>query len=262
MRPFEDLVDPVQNTEEQRPAFVHEAGATPVRQNESAWTDPQLFDGGVLRYRAAGLLRPDDAERYHDRPRPRGHVIDVEEGVPLGKQDQLRWDTRALRPLVLTKDRQIDLGEGVARIETAHGENHLSGLLHVWRLRVVADELEHEVGLDRSTQVRAATGVDGPATVGQLALAQIARGLAHLLPARATEKVHGQDVFRLENGVAFELGAPMAVLVLLAQQPATSLGDRLRQPAVLDFRDPLGNLCRQNTSSLLLLHFSPAYVSR
>src|SRR5579864_717370 len=86
-------------------------------------------------------------------------------------------------------------------------------------LRLVSGELEAEIGLDRGADVRWAAVEDGPAAVFILAAQDVVRAfLEALLSSGAEERVH-QDVIGLESGVGFEFAAPVAVLVLLTEQP-------------------------------------------
>ena len=108
-------------------------------------------------------------------------------------------------------------------------------LLHSWappasriarRARTIAgssgdmpDQLQREVGLDRGADVGRAAGIDRPAAVGELVVLDIAGTSDADRVGFPTQERHQQDVFRLEDRVAFELADPVALFVLPGQQP-------------------------------------------
>ena len=91
--------------------------------------------------------------------------------------------------------------------------------LHVLGVDRVAGQLEHEVRLDRLADVRGATRVDRPTAALELPGPNVAARAVETpeietlyVPAR--QVVEQQEVFRLEDRVALELGAPVAVVLL------------------------------------------------
>ena len=71
---------------------------------------------------------------------------------------------------------------------------------------------------DALTSARAA-GIDRPAAIVELMILDVSRH-PHADRVRfQTQKRQQQDVFRLENRVAFQLGDPVAFLVLPREEP-------------------------------------------
>src|SRR5262245_26195150 len=119
----------------------------------------------------------------------------------------------------LTQEGKIEPSEAVHGVGAARRADRLARQAHVVGLRVVAGELQREVGFDAAADFHLATGVHGPATGRKLLFDDVRGTFAGdprlLLPEPGEE----QDVFTLEDRVAFELGAPVAVGVLTRQQP-------------------------------------------
>ena len=139
--------------------------------------DVQLRDRGEVRDGAGGLGSPDDRQRHHDAARPRGHLVDVEDPEVVGQQQDLGRHGGSVVPRALSEDREINPREGVAGLDAAVRQDRLAGPDHVGRLRVVAHELQDEVGLDRGADFRRPALVDGPAAGRQLLAAQVFGGL-------------------------------------------------------------------------------------
>ena len=78
----------------------------------------------------------------------------------------------------------------------------------------VTCELEAEIALHRSADIRGTTGVNAPAAIFVLMLEYPVRGFPEaLLIARAEQRVQ-QDVIGFEGGIGFQLAAPVAIFVL------------------------------------------------
>ena len=71
-----------------------------------------------------------------------------------------------------------------------------------------------------------AAGIHRPAALGKLLLDDVGGAAAGQLGILVAEEGHQQDRFALQNGVAFQFGAPRAVGGLLGQQPLPRLVDR------------------------------------
>ena len=172
--------------------MMEERGATELRNGTAGVLDQQLFDRGVLWNRAGRFVGPNDAQRHHDGSRPGRHVVDVDR-EPQRQQHQLRRYTGALGPLVLPEDRQVDLGERVAGVQSAFTANDFAGSFHMRQVGVVTDQLQDEVCLDRRAQLRTAARIAGPAPVRKLLRPQKVGRLAHpvlISPAQVVQQEH------------------------------------------------------------------------
>jgi len=92
------------------------------------------------------------------------------------------------------------------------------GLDHVRGVGGVSLELEDEVGLDRSAHLGRAARVEGPTAPGQLLTAQVLGGFDRTRLVGPAQEMEEEEVLGLEDGVAFELAAPVAVRPLLSEQ--------------------------------------------
>ncbi len=105
--------------------------------------------------------------------------------------------------------------------------NDLPSLHHVRRIGVVTDQLQDEVGLDRCAHIGASARIACPTALWKLLGSQVVCRLPHLLLASSAQEVQQQNVLALENGVAFELGAPVPVGLLQTQQLLPGPQDRI-----------------------------------
>ena len=89
---------------------------------------------------------------------------------------------------------------------------------HVRRCRVVAGELQDQVGLGRRAHLGRSAREAGPGAVAALAGAQEVGQALELPAGAALQEVEGERVLGLEDGVALELSAPVTVGTLERQQ--------------------------------------------
>ena len=80
-----------------------------------------------------------------------------------------------------------------------------------------AHKLAGKVALDGERDVAGTAGVDAPAAIGVLVAEDFGQGALHAGGIAAFEKHVQEDVVSLEHGVGFELAAPVAVRMLLAE---------------------------------------------
>ncbi len=204
--------EPVHPAEEGSPEPRAQAPRPPLRLRR-ALRRPELGERRALRDGTARAICRDDREGHHDRAGPGGHPIDRERH-PVRQQDELRRDGRASLPIVLSEDREINLREGVARVQPAMLADDAPRLRHVRGFGVVADELQGEVGLRRGAHLRRASRVDRPAPRRELLAPQVLGRLPDPVLPGAPEEMHRQHVLGLEDRVPLELAAPVAVLAL------------------------------------------------
>ena len=158
---------------------------------------------------------------------------------PVGQKHELRRHRRAIVPVPLAEDREIDSRERVRRLDAAQAQDHLARPDHVRRVAVVAGELQGEVGLHRDADVGRPSFVVGPSAARQLLAPEVLGRLLDPLLARPPEEVQGQDVLGLEDRVALELAAPVAVRPLNGKQIALRGGDSVAQAFRGHLRDAL-----------------------
>ena len=91
---------------------------------------------------------------------------------------------------------------------------------------MISRQLQPEVSLHRSADVRRPGGIDAPSAVFIL-MAQnpVRRLLKPLLIARPEQRVQ-QNVIRLEGGVGFEFAAPVSFFMLLREKIFPRRSDR------------------------------------
>ena len=125
----------------------------------------------------------------------------------------------------LPQEGQVESRKTVDRVGPAVGADRPPGTLHEFGRRVVARQLQGEVGLHAAADVEPAAGELGPTALGQLLANQIggrAPCQRSILPA---EEGQHEDRFALQDRVALQLGTPRSVVVLLVQQPLTGSPD-------------------------------------
>ena len=89
----------------------------------------------------------------------------------------------------------------------------------------MAGQLEGKVRLDRHAQLDRAAGIVVPAALGHLLLQQIACGLGDPFFTLAGKECHEEDIFRLEDGVAFQFADPVAISLLQAEEASAGAVD-------------------------------------
>ena len=138
---------------------------------------PQLVDADGQR--ADRPQGSHDRQRHDRLPGPAAEVVDVE-GEPLRQEDQLRRQVGQVVPRPQPEQREPQPGEHAAALDSALPPDERHGRPHVRGVRVVAGELEGDVGLQRRGQVRGAALEVGPRAVGTLLRADPARCLLGL----------------------------------------------------------------------------------
>jgi hypothetical protein len=78
------------------------------------------------------------------------------------------------------------------------------------RFRIVSNELEREVGFAGGVQFGRATGINAPATVGELFAADVVGELGDARGLGFAENVEIVDVVGFESAVGFEFAEPIA----------------------------------------------------
>ncbi len=98
---------------------------------------------------------------------------------------------------------------------------------HVRRIRIVADQLEGEVGLDARADVEVAAGIERPAAVVGLSGPKIDRDPALKLGIDLVEEMLEQHVLRGDGRIGLELEDPVPVGLLALLEPAAGFLDHL-----------------------------------
>ena len=114
--------------------------------------DEELADSERHRKFAGVALGRDNGERQDHHPAPRADLVEMKV-ERLGKEDDLGRNRGHRVPRDLPEPGEIKLGERVAPLRAAEMTHDRARLLHVRRLRRIAEQLETEVSLDRRGQV-------------------------------------------------------------------------------------------------------------
>ena len=190
----------------------------------------ELFHSHFVRNFLEGLLRVADRKRHQDGARPRRNLVDIEP-EPVGKQHDLRRNRRHRIVIVLSKETEIDLGECIDFGDATHFENLLAGARQRGMIRRKPRELQPEVGLHRSADVRRTAGVVAPASIFILVVQNVPSGLVKApLAARAEQRMQ-QDVIGFKGSIGFQFPAPVTLFVLLRKKIIARRVDGYRNPA-------------------------------
>src|SRR5260370_17159540 len=95
-------------------------------------------------------------------------------------------------------------------------ENLLGGARQRGMILRETSQLQPEVGLHRSADVRRTAGVDAPATIFILVLHDIASGLVKAFLAARAEQRMEQNIVEFEGGIDFHPSPPLTLSFLLA----------------------------------------------
>ena len=109
---------------------------------------------------------------------------------------------------------------------------------HVRRVRIVADQLERIVGLDRGAEVEVTTGVQRPAAMIRLTRAQVDGDLVLERPVDLAQEVFEEDEFGRHSRIGFEFEHPVAIGVLHRLEAGAGLGDDLGHACLADLELP------------------------
>ncbi len=179
------------------------------------------------RQRVARLEGGDDRERDDRLPGPAAPVVDVQR-EPRRQVDDLRRDHRQVIPGPQAGQGQPDPGEDAGRGDAALAGDPAGRALHVLGVRVVARQLERDVGLDRGGQVAGAAVEVGPGAVLALLRADPDGGLRGVGLGQDAEEVPEQHVLGVHRHVGLKLADPPAARVLQAEQVVAGPGQRGR----------------------------------
>ena len=138
----------------------------------------QLGDAELGGQRPHRLEIRHDRQRHDDRPRPGRHRTQAE-AQTRRDQDQLGRNARAFVVADLAQKREVKPREAVALVRTAGIENRLPGTNHRRVIGRRSHELECEIRLDRSADLRRAAGIDRPPAVALLLIPDIPCTSAH-----------------------------------------------------------------------------------
>ena len=177
----------------------------------------KLVDSLLRRNLLERLFGVDDRQRYENRTRPCGDLVDVEV-EPVGKENDLRRDGRNGIIVVLAERAEIHLSEGIALDHAAVGENPLAAFHHAWIVGTDAHELCREVAFHGEREIAGAAGVDGPTAVLVLIAPDLGHGPLQTTGVTRLEQRVKEDVVGLEHRICFEFTAPVAVRVLLGEK--------------------------------------------
>ena len=78
----------------------------------------------------------------------------------------------------------------------------------------IAQQFQCEVGLHRSADLDRAAWIDRPSAFGKLVVEDVAHACLADRVALTTQECQQKNIFRLEDGIAFELAGPVAVVIL------------------------------------------------
>ena len=169
------------------------------------------------------------AGRHHrqgddHRPRPGADLVQIARH-PLGDQDHLGRNGRAVVVGDLTQQGQIEAGEAVHRVGAAPREDRGAGRCIGSSLGSWPGQLQGEVGFDAGADFDRPAREDGPATLGELLLQDVAGGALGGGRVDLAQVGQQQDVLALEDRVPFELGDPVAVGLLVLEEPLAGFED-------------------------------------
>src|SRR4051812_41752117 len=99
-------------------------------------------------------------------------------------------------------------------------QNGAPRALHRGRAHRGPRQLEGEIGLYAGVNVRSAARINGPSPLGELVLENVVGSLAGRLGLMLSQKSQQQNVFALEDRIPLELTHPVAILMLIVEQPA------------------------------------------
>src|SRR5580704_10138781 len=85
-------------------------------------------------------------------------------------------------------------------------------------IRCESSQLQPEISLHGSADVRRSAGVDAPAPILVLVVQNAARRLVKALLIAGAEQGMKQDVIGFEAGIGFQFAAPVTILVLLGEK--------------------------------------------
>ncbi len=172
----------------------------------------RVIGNGTLRARGVH-----HGKRNQNRPRPRGHVVDIEV-EPLGHQHGFRRNGRNAAPVVLPEHGEVEFGEGIALRHAALFENGVAGAAHKRLVLLMPGQFAGEIGFHGRADIRRAAGIDRPVAFRMLLAANVFGEFAKFLRIAAIQKLQEQNILAFEDGIAFQFGDPVALRLLPIQQ--------------------------------------------
>ena len=103
-------------------------------------------------------------------------------------------------------------------LKTAKAMHHFARAHQVRRVRRLSREFQREVCFASGIQLRRSAGINAPAAVGQLALADIICELGNALGIGLAQNVQVVNVIGFQSGIGFEFALPVALLGLKRKQ--------------------------------------------
>src|SRR5208282_1627729 len=100
----------------------------------------------------------------------------------------------------------------------AHGKNFLAGAFERGMVGCKSSQLQSEICLHGSADVRRAGRIRAPTTVMILVVQNVASRLLEALLAARAEKHMKQDVVGFEGSIGLEFSAPVTLFVLLGEK--------------------------------------------
>ena len=224
--------DAVQAREEARPA---QRVARPADREVAPLPGvaPQLLDAGAGRHGGRGPQAEDDRDRHDRGARPGGELVDVER-EPAGQQHEPGRHGRQAVPVVLVEEGQPELREDPRPGDAAVGQHPVARAHHMRGVGILAGQLQREVGLDGRAELPRAAVPLRPIALRLLMMPQVAPDLRPDLAVGDAQVVREQQVLRRDRHVGFELAPPVAVAVLVVEQPARRAVDRGGELEVVD----------------------------
>lgn len=138
---------------------------------------------------------------------------------PFGEEDEFGRYGGDVVVVHLPECGEVETCIGVAFFGTAEGEHEFACFFHMGCVDVVAHEFEGEVSFDGGGEIGRGTGVLNPGTVFFALLhAEVFGDFGEAGVVFFFDEEFEEDVFRLEDGVAFEFSAPESFIGLLGEE--------------------------------------------
>ena len=182
-------------------------------------TDEKFLDIDVARIFRFRFQYGQNQQRHHHSARPIGNLVDVKRR-PLRHEHGFDTHHRHSAPRHLFEQCQSNARKYVCPGGAAVGKNRIARTAHMRRVRIITDQLQRVVSLDRCTDIEITVMVKRPATVlGFLNSPQIDGKLALNLVVRLAKVVIEHNIFGGDRRICLKFERPMAVTLLLIEQP-------------------------------------------
>jgi hypothetical protein len=167
---------------------------------------------------AARLEGPHQRQRHDHRPRPRRHAVEIDR-KPVGQQHHLGRHGGARRVGHLTEQGEVEPCEAVDRPRPPRGFDRPAGPHERGRAGIVAEELEHEVGLHARADVDGPPRIDRPTAARKLLVENPANAALDLGRVDLVRPGEEKEVLAFEDRVALERCPPVTVGSLATPEP-------------------------------------------